>query len=103
MITTLIICLTIIICVIWITLWVKHMVSRNLPLFTYGECVWNDKPTNTSQSKTHPIGFADSTEQTSEPDKKPTDKEIREALMQDPITLCASLLRGEVDIDDVNT
>ena len=81
------------------------MVSRNLPMFTYGECVW--KPNQPEQGVNNTIGFVDTNEpiqdDTESKTKERTDKEMKEALMQDPITLCASLLRGEVDIDDVNT
>lgn len=102
--TTLIICLTVIFCVVWITLWIKWMVSRNLPLFTYGQCVWKENTPCCTGSQ--PIGFVPPEEVSKEtpaekPEQKKTDKEIKEELMQDPVTLCASLLRGEVDIDDV--
>lgn len=101
MIICLIICLTIIFCTVYLTLWVKHMVTHNLPMFTYGECVWKD--TTSEADTTHPVGFIDTAE-TTEPvveEKKPTVKEQKEALMQDPTTLLAALLRGEVDIDDI--
>lgn len=96
--TTLIICGTVVFCVIWITLWIKHMVVRNLPLFTYGECVWKDKTEEAAKGETNPMGFAPPDE---EPAEKKSDKEIRDAFMKDPITMTAALLRGEVDIDDV--
>lgn len=98
MITTLIICLTIIFCVIWVTLWVKHMVTNNLPLFTYGECAWKDGAEEPTQGETNPVGFAPPEEGASE---KKSDKEIKDALMADPITMTAALLRGEVDIDEL--
>lgn len=98
MITTLIICLTVIFCVVWITLWIKHMVVRSLPMFTYGECVWKDKVEEPTQGGTNPVGFTAPEE---EPTVKKSDKEIKDAFMRDPITMTAALLRGEVDIDDV--
>ena len=102
MISTLIVCLTVIFCVVWITLWIKHMVSRNMPLFTYGECVWKDESnTEGAFPVTQPIGFADSDVPEEEQPKDKTDKEIKDAYLKDPITLTASLLRGEVDIDDI--
>lgn len=98
MITTLIICLTIIFCVIWITLWAKHMVVRNLPMFTYGECVWKDSVEEPTQGETNPVGF---TAPEAEPTEKKSDKELKDEFMRDPITMTAALLRGEVDIDDI--
>ena len=98
MTTTLIICLKVIFCVVWITLWTKHMVVKNLPMFTYGECVWKDKVEEPTQGETNPVGFAVPEE---EPVEKKSDKEIKDAFMKDPITMTAALLRGEVDIDDV--
>ena len=103
MITTLIICLTVVFCVIWITLWVKHMSVNGLPMFTHGECVWKDKVEEPTQGETNPIGF--SAEETSEPEtpEKKSDKEQKEAVLKDPITMFSALLRGEVDIDDITT
>ena len=101
MITTLIICATVIFCVIWITLWIKHMSVRGLPMFTYGECVWKDKVEEPTQGETNPIGF--SVEGTAEADdsEKKSEKEQKDAVLKDPITMFSALLRGEVDIDDV--
>lgn len=100
MIKTLIICLTVIFCVVWITLWIKHMVTRNLPMFTYGECVWKDeKASDEPTSVDHPIGFQP--EDNSIEAKAKTAKEQKEAYLSDPIALTATLLRGEVDIDDI--
>jgi hypothetical protein len=33
--------------------------------------------------------------------KDKTDKELKDAIMADPITMTAALLRGEVDIDEL--
>jgi len=77
------------------------MVVRNLPMFTYGECVWKDKKDSDDVSDpAQPIGFAAPEEESSE---KKSDKDIKEAFMKDPITMTAALLRGEVDIDDITT
>ena len=99
MITTIIICLTVIFCVVWITGWATHMSTNNLPMFTYGECTWEDKVEGPTQGETNPIGFTDSEEP--EQPKAKTDKEQKEAVLKDPITMFSALLRGEVDIDDV--
>ena len=98
MITTLIICLTIIFCVVWLTLWARHMVVRNLPMFTYGECVYKDAVEEPTQDETNRMGFSAPEE---EPSEKKSDKEIKDAYMKDPITMTAALLRGEVDIDEL--
>lgn len=94
---TLIICGTVIICLFLILKWAHDMSTAELPMFTYAECVKkeasDDAPVNT------PIGFA-------APEEKPnekTKKELKDAYLTDPITLTASLLRGEVDIDDIST
>jgi hypothetical protein len=100
MITTLIICVTIIFCIVWITLWTKHMGTHNLPMFTYGECVWKDKVEEPTQGKTNPVGFVPAEEESSE---KKSDKAVKDAIMADPITMTAALLRGEVDIDELTT
>ena len=95
---TIIICLTVIICVVWITCWITYMVKRNLPMFTYGNCTWVSSDADDERPTTNPVGFTDNTEN----EKQPTDKEAKEAVLKDPVTLFSSLLRGEVDIDDIN-
>lgn len=98
MMSTAMICLTIIICLILILKWAKDMSRAELPMFTYGECV--QKETSDFTPDNTPIGFAAPEE---EQPKDKTDKEIKDAYLKDPITLTASLLRGEVDIDDITT
>ena len=58
--TTIIICLTVIFCVIWITLWIKHMVINGLPLFTYGRCMQCEE--NNLETKPNPVGFQPDTD-----------------------------------------
>ena len=96
--TTIIICLTVIFCVIWITLWIKHMVINGLPLFTYGRCMQCEE--NNLETKPNPVGFQPDADDGAEVKEKTT-KEQKESYLKDPITLTASLLRGEVDIDDI--
>lgn len=101
MITAAIICITVLIGLVLILKWAKDMSTANLPMFTYGECVWKEE----SSVVTEPtlIGFKpEDTSEEKQVDEK-TKKEIREAYLKDPITLTASLLRGEVDIDDITT
>lgn len=97
MIIAIIVCVTVIFCVIWITLWARHMVVSNLPMFTYGECVWKEEEQDEPNSQ--PIGFKPEEEQS----KDKTAKEAKEAVFKDPVTMTAALLRGEVDIDDITT
>ena len=93
MITTLIICLTVIFCVTWLTVWATFMALRQLPMFTFGECIQKEPVV---EDEPNPIGFSDT-----EAPKEKTPKEEKESLMSDPITMTAALLRGEVDIDDI--
>ena len=95
MITTLIICGTIILCLLLVLKWVKDMSAAELPMFTYGECVQKEYTESVPNNQT--IGFV-APEESSE---KKSDKEQKEAVFKDPITMTAALLRGEVDIDDV--
>lgn len=75
------------------------MSVRGLPMFTYGECVWKDKVEEPTQGETNPIGFSAEAEE--ENTEKKSDKEQKDAVLKDPITMFSALLRGEVDIDDV--
>lgn len=101
MITTAIICVTVLIGLFLILKWAKDMSTANLPMFTYGECVWKEEPKEIAEPT--PIGFKpEDTSEEKQVDEK-TKREIREAYLRDPITLTASLLRGEVDIDDITT
>lgn len=96
MITTLIICTTVILCLVLILKWVTDMSREGLPMFTYGECI--QKETSECTHSGAPIGFVTPEEASKE---KKTDKEIKDAIMADPITMTAALLRGEVDIDEL--
>jgi hypothetical protein len=95
MITTLIICGTILLCLVILLKWIADMSRACLPMFTYGECVWKD-------STEEPKQMGSSAEEEKSVDKK-SDKEIKDAIMADPITMTAALLRGEVDIDELTT
>ena len=92
------ICLFVYLTVSMILRWIRQMAEDELPMFTYGECVKKEQPEYTPGRT--PIGFQASDEETS---KDKTDKEIKEAILTDPITMTAALLRGEVDIDDITT
>jgi hypothetical protein len=97
MTTTLIICGTVVLCLMIIPKWVTDMSRAELPMFTYGECVWSDKVEESTQNETNPVGFAPPEEST----EKKSDKEVKDLIMKDPITMTAALLRGEVDIDEL--
>ena len=99
MTTTLIICGTVVLCLMIILKWVTDMSRAELPMFTYGECVWSDKVEEPTQGETNPVGFAPPEESAA----KKSEKEIKDAMMADPITMTAALLRGEVDIDELTT
>lgn len=96
--TTLLICITVILCLVIVLRWAKDMSVAELPMFTYGECVKKEPSDFVPVNK--PMGFAAPEEEKS---KDKTDKEIKEAILKDPITMTAALLRGEVDIDDITT
>ena len=98
MITTLIICLTVVICLAMVLKWAKDMSTAGLPMFTYGECVQGNDAEEPEQSKESTIGFIVPEEK---PVEKKSDKELKDTMMTDPITMFSALLRGEVDIDDV--
>jgi hypothetical protein len=74
------------------------MSKAELPMFTYGECV--KKETSDFVPINQPIGFTPPEE---EKTPEQTKKEQQEAMLKDPITMTAALLRGEVDIDDITT
>lgn len=97
MITTLIICVTIVLCLVLLLKWITDMARGELPMFTYGECIQKE-PAEPAPVSDTPIGFAAPEE---EKPKDKTDKEIKDAIMADPITMTAALLRGEVDIDEL--
>lgn len=95
MISVLIICITIVFCIIYITQWARNMSKNNLPMFTYGECLYKVEDVPTTAQET-PIGFEAPAE-----DKKLTDQEKKDELLADPVMMCAALLRGEVDVDEL--
>lgn len=98
MITTIIICITILVCLFMVLKWAHDMSTASLPMFTYGECIQKDSDEQPAPV-TQPIGFAPAEEEEKPGDK--TDREQKEAVLKDPITMFSALLRGEVDIDDV--
>ena len=98
MITALIICTTVILCVVWLTLWVTYMSKHSLPMWLHAECVHKEDPVATSAPQ--PIGFTADTV-VAEPEKALSDKELKEQLLQDTASTISALLRGEVDFDDI--
>ena len=73
------------------------MSRAELPMFTYGECVQKELEEK-AEDAAKPIGFIAE----EKPVEKKSVKEIKDAIMQDPITMTAALLRGEVDIDELS-
>lgn len=97
MIICFMICITVVFCVVYILHWARNMAQDNLPMFTWGECVYKEEQPTTTE--THPLGFV--VDETHDEEKKPTDGEIKEQQLADPVMLCAALIRGEVDIDEL--
>ena len=96
--TCIIICATVIFCVVWITCWMKHMSTHNLPMFTRGELVW--RPADDTPCGKTPIGFAPE-ETPSEEEKAKSDREAFEEMLKDSASTISALLRGEVDFDEI--
>ena len=74
------------------------MAEDGLPMFTHSTLEW--KPNSDNEETKPPIGFNPPTEDDT-PEAKPTDAEIKEAILQDPSKMISALMRGEVDIDEI--
>lgn len=95
----LIICLTVVFCVVYLTQWTTYMSRKQLPHFTVGNLVpKQDAPAE----KTAPIGFIEPTTVAEQPEEKLSDKEKAEAVLKDTASTISALLRGEVDFDELN-
>lgn len=101
--TALIICLTIIFCVVWLTTWAKHMSKCELPMFTYAECERTYAgEEDDSAPEEIPIGFKAPEEKTEEKtEEQLSDVEKMDRLLSDTASTVSALLRGEVDFDDI--
>lgn len=95
---TAIICLFIYLTINTILRWIRKMAEDRLPMFTHGVLEW--KPNSNKEGTQTPIGF-NPTPEDDTPEAKPTDAEIKEAILQDPSKMISALMRGEVDIDEV--
>ena len=95
---TAIICLFIYLAIDMILRWIRKMAEDGLPMFTHSTLEW--KPNSDNEETKPPIGFNPPTEDDT-PDAKPTDAEIKEAILQDPSKMISALMRGEVDIDEI--
>ena len=95
---TAIICLSIYLVIEMILRWIRKMAEDGLPMFTHGSLEW--KPNSDNDETKPPIGFNSPTEDDI-PETKPTDAEIKEAILQDPSKMISALMRGEVDIDEI--
>ena len=102
MITTIIICVTVIIVVALILKWAKDMSAAGLPMFTYGECIQKSEEDNPKVVPA-PVGFqADVTPESKHKDEtQMSDVERMNAILQDSASTISALLRGEVDFDDI--
>ena len=95
---TAIICLFIYLAIGMILRWIRKMAEDGLPMFTHSSLEW--KPNSDNEETKPPIGFNPPTEDDT-PEAKPTDAEIKEAILQDPSKMISALMRGEVDIDEI--
>ena len=95
MITTIIICITVVLCLVILLKWITDMSKANLPMFTWGQCEW---VSSTSEPAHNPIGFESKPEEVI---KEPNDKEELEHILRDSASTISALLRGEVDFDDI--
>ena len=96
---TAIICLFIYLVIDMILRWIRKMAEDGLPMFTHGSLEWKPN-SDDEETTTTPIGFNPPTEDDI-PETKPTDAEIKEAILQDPSKMISALMRGEVDIDEI--
>ena len=95
---TAIICLFIYLTIDMILRWIRKMSEDGLPMFTHSNLEL--KPNSDNEETKTPIGFNPPTEDNT-PEAKPTDAEIKEAILQDPSKMISALMRGEVDIDEI--
>ena len=95
---TAIICLFIYLTINMILRWIRKMAEDRLPMFIRGYLEWT--PNSDKEGTKTPIDFNLPTEDDA-PEAKPTDAEIKEAILQDPSKMISALMRGEVDIDEI--
>ena len=89
-----IVCLTVVFCVVYLTQWATRMSQNQLPHFTIGSLATKAE---TPVEKTNPIGFVEE-----QSEDKLSDKEKAEAVLKDTASTISALLRGEVDFDELN-
>lgn len=101
--TTLIICITVIIVtllicatIVYITQFVRWMAQHQLPMYTHAELQW--VPNTPAPVEEKPVGFQ-VPENTTEP--KLTDVEKMNQILSDAASTVSALMRGEVDFDDI--
>lgn len=101
MTNTIIICLTVAFCVVYITWFIYFMATNELPMFLWGQCVKEEPETLPPAPKTS-IGFVDTAEVKEDtPEEKVSDREAMEKVLQDTASTISALLRGEVDFDEI--
>lgn len=98
MFITAIICLFVYLIINMILRWIRQMAEDGLPMFTHGSLEW--RPNSDKEETKLPVGFSPPIEDVT-PEAKPTDAEIKEAILQDPSKMISALMRGEVDIDEI--
>lgn len=103
--TCLIICLTIIICVllvcgtvVYLTQFIRWMSQHQLPMYTHAELQWVPSTSSAEEPKAA-VGFQTPVEEKTE--EQMSDVEKLDKLLADTASTVSALLRGEVDFDDI--
>ena len=97
----LIICVTVLALAIYLTQYVRYMVSHNMPLFTWAQCYWREEKKPVPEATPVPMGFVSTTKEEPPVENKRSDQEELNAILQDTASTISALLRGEVDFDEI--
>lgn len=99
-VNVIIICVTILLAIVYITFWLTYMARRKLPCVTVGTL--EPKPEQPAvAAPTNAIGFVTTSDTSEDKVEERSDKEEKETLLKDVASTVSSLLRGEVDFDDI--
>ena len=99
-VNVIIICLTVLLAIVYITLWLTYMAKCKLPCFTLGTLEPEPEQPK-AEVATKPIGFVTTNDTPEGKVEERSDKEKQEMLLSDVASTISSLLRGEVDFDDI--
>lgn len=99
-VNVIIVCVTVLLAIVYITLWLTYMARRKLPCFTVGTL--EPKPEQPEvETPTNAIGFVTTSDTSEDKVETRSDKEKQELLLKDVASTISALLRGEVDFDDI--